>query len=127
MHKSSKKQAGLGFLSIILLILVVSFFGTLFFKMAPCYFKYWQVRSAMEAVQGKPDVIEQGMRKITQSVLDQLYIDEVRSVTAENFTIKKSATSDGFDLTVDYKEQVPIVFNVEALMTFTYTVVLNKP
>ncbi|MBB1074321.1 DUF4845 domain-containing protein [Rhodoferax sp. 4810] len=119
-------QGGLSFVGVMMGTALAAFFGTLFFTMAPSYFTFWQVKSAMDGLQQKPELFDQGARGIIKAVTDQLYIDDVRSIKAEDFTATKSADGEGIDLTIEYEDQVHIFLNVDALMHFNHTVIIKK-
>jgi hypothetical protein len=121
------KQRGASFSGVILMMGILSLALTIVLKMGPSYFKYWQVKSAMEAVQERPDALAGGPRGIIDAITKQLYIDEVRSVTSKDFKVKNSKDGRNFDITVVYEEKKHIGFNVDVLMTFEHTESIPKP
>lgn len=121
------KQRGASFSGVILMIGVLSLALTIVLKMGPSYFKYWQVKSAMESVQQKPEALAGGARGIIDTITKQLYIDQVSSVGAKDFKVKNSKDGRNFEITVAYQEQQHIAFNVDVLMTFEHTVSIPKP
>lgn len=121
-----KTQRGMGFSGAILMIALAAFLMTLLFKMGPSYFKYWQVRSAMNELLEQPELVKQGPRGIVTALEKQLYVNEVRSVTGKDFTFKNTKDGRGLEVKVNYIEQQHIGANVDVLMTFDYSVVLPK-
>lgn len=126
MPRPWKTQRGLSFSSAMLMIALGAFFMTLLFKMGPSYFKYWQVRSAMNQLLEQPELVKQGPRGIVTALEKQLYVNEVRSVSNESFNVKTTKDGRGLEVSVNYIEQQHLGGNVDVLMTFDYAVVLPK-
>lgn len=117
-------QRGIGFWGFMVAIALAVFFGTLLFKMGPAYFKYWQVRKAMESLINREEIREQGPRGAVRAVMRQLDIDGISSVTEKDFVAQKTADGKNIELSVSYQEQTPIIFNIDALMHFEHRVLL---
>ncbi len=101
---------------------LVVFFVTLGIKMLPSYMTYLQVRSAMDSMQQRPEVVAQGARAIRGSLANVLYINDVRSIKMDQFQVKK--TQEHIELSVDYETREHLFFNVDVVMHFAYSVAL---
>ncbi|WP_200285425.1 DUF4845 domain-containing protein [Rhabdochromatium marinum] len=109
-----------------LTIAISAFFITLLFKMGPAYFQFWQVRSAMDELLEQPQLGKQGPRALISAIEKQLYINEVRTVKGDSFSVKSTKDGKGLEVTADYVVQQHIGANVDALMHFNYSVVVPK-
>ncbi|MBK5970559.1 MULTISPECIES: DUF4845 domain-containing protein [Thiorhodovibrio] len=119
-------QRGLTFSTAMLIVALASFFLMLLFKMGPAYFQFWQVRSAMDKVLERPELGQQGPRAILSAIDKQLYINEVRTVPSDSFSVKTAKDGKGWDIFVEYVVQQHIGANVDVLMNFNYSVILPK-
>jgi hypothetical protein len=125
MRQSLAGQRGVSFGAVMIVLVLVIFFVNLLVTMGPSYLTFWQVRSAMDALREKPDVIAGGPHAILNSLRSQLSINNVRSVKSDAFDFEK--TKDGWQLITSYDVQKHIAFNVDVVMHFTYDVELEKP
>lgn len=118
-------QRGFGLAKVLLVLLLVVFFVNLGIKMLPSYLTFLQVRSLMERVVERPELVGGGSREVLGAVRRQLGIDSLRSVDTQDFRVFR----DGEEilLGVDYQVQKHIGFNVDVLMHFDHSVVLPRP
>jgi hypothetical protein len=124
-HRRLQPQRGASFGAVLIVIVLIVFFANLAVKMLPAYFTFMQVRSAISAVQEKPDVVESGPRAVLASIAQQLYINDVRSVKMDAFKVER--TNDGFNLNVAYDVQQPLFYNVDVIMHFAHSEAFAKP
>ncbi|MCF7991968.1 MAG: DUF4845 domain-containing protein [Thiohalocapsa sp.] len=118
-------QRGIGFLTAMIIVALVAFFATLAFKMAPSYINFLQVRSVLEGMHHKPDIVERGPRAILNSVSHQLLLNDVRSITHKDFKLER--LPEGLRLVVDYESRAHVLFNVDVVMHFNDSVILKNP
>jgi hypothetical protein len=114
-----KSQRGASMGVVLIVIVLVVFFGNLAVNMLPEYMNFMQVRASMAAVHAKEDVVAGGPRKIAEAILSQLYINNVRSVPADSFSFEK--TQQGWVATADYDVQKPLFGNVDVVMHFAHS------
>ena len=75
------RQRGAGFLLLIVLIGLASFFGTIALKVGPLYLNFWTVRSIMEEAAPQLDPTQDGgARGIVMSIEKRLYINSVEHI-----------------------------------------------
>jgi hypothetical protein len=120
-----KPQRGASLGIVLIVVVLVVFFGNLAVTMLPEYMNFMQVKSSMAAVHAKQDVIAGGPRKIAGAISSQLYINNVRSVPADSFAFEKS--KQGWVATVNYDVQKPIFGNVEVVMHFAHSETYQTP
>lgn len=120
-----RRQRGFGLGQVLVVLLLVVFFVNLGIKMVPSYLSFMQVRSVMDRVVERPELVGSGRRAVLAAVIRQLGIDNLRSVEAQDFSVSREA--DDTLLSVDYQVQRHIGFNVDVLMHFEHAVVLPQP
>lgn len=120
-----RSQRGFGLGKVLVVLLLVVFFVSLGIKMAPSYLTFLQVRSAMDRVVERPELVGAAPRTILAAVTRQLDIDGVRSVDSKDFHVSREG--DDILLSVDYQVQEHVGLNVDVLMHFEHAVALPRP
>ena len=116
------RQGGAGFLLLIILIALASFFGTIALKVGPLYLNFWTVRSVMDyTAQQLNPTQEGGARGIVTSIEKRLNVNSIDHLKGSDFVIEKLDTGL-FQVMVDYEERVHLFFNVDAVVSFSYQV-----
>lgn len=116
------RQGGLSTLSVIVIIGVVVFFGTLVFKLAPSYMTFLTVKSVMDGANQETRASRgTGPRGIMDYVQKGLDINGVKGVSVQDFKLKPLGDRV-YQLSVGYEQRHHLFFNVDALLTFTHQV-----
>lgn len=116
-------QRGASFASIMLAVVLVIFFVTIGIKTLPSYMTYWKVRSAMDSMAQKPDIIKKGPGAVRSSLSNTLFINDVRDIPMKEFEIKKERGA--YDLSIDYEVREHLFFNIDVVMQFTHSTRLD--
>jgi hypothetical protein len=106
----------------LVVIVLVVFFATIAINMAPAYVTFMQVRSVIDGLHDKPEVVAAGRAKILRNIDSQLNIEGIRSVGTKDFQVAKG--SDGLEVSVDYEVRKHLFFNVDVVMHFAHTTLL---
>ena len=129
--KSSKHQKGLSF--IILVIIIGLLFGYAAFvgiKLAPEYMEYMSIRSAVNSLADEMESRVMSKNEYMDSLtkrLDVNYISTRKLVPSRDgcsknkndvFTYKRGKKD--IELGVNYESRVPIIFNVDFLLSFSH-------
>ena len=117
-------QRGVSMIAILLIICLVIFFGAVGFTMGPSYLSFLQVRSAMDGLREKPDVIARGPGAIRSTVANQLFLNDVYSLNANQFKIEKKRGH--YNLAIDYEVRKHLLANVDVVMNFAHEVQLER-
>ncbi|MCG6939783.1 MAG: DUF4845 domain-containing protein [Thiohalocapsa sp.] len=120
-----RRQRGLSFTSAVFGLLLVVFFGTIAITMLPSYAGFWQVRSIMNGLQDRPDIIAKGPRGITSSLGTLLSVNGIRDLHARDFKLERE--QGGYKLMLDYDVRKHLFFNVDVVMAFNHEVLLRSP
>ncbi|MGQ9659826.1 MAG: DUF4845 domain-containing protein [Thermochromatium sp.] len=121
------RQGGLGFLSFIVIIALVSFFGTALFKVGPLYMGFWTVRSIMEDMAKSYDVNRDGSsaRAIVASLEKRLDVNSVTHVKYTDFKVER-LDERRFKLILNYEQRVHLFFNIDVVVVFAHQVELGS-
>ncbi|WP_246237634.1 DUF4845 domain-containing protein [Caldichromatium japonicum] len=121
------RQRGLGFLSLIIIIALASFFGTLLFKLGPKYQGFWTVRSIMEETAKSFDPARDGGgRGLINTLEKRLYINSISHVDTKNFKVERLG-DNRLKLILEYEDRVHLFFNIDAVLIFKHQVDVVSP
>lgn len=118
------QQQGLtliGFLFILALLLVVALLGM---KLYPIYQEYYAIRTSMNEIAEEPGMGSKSANEIKEALFRKLYVNYVKSITRKDVEVSKRR---GTTITVDYEVREDIVANIDALVSFDYTVTIGGP
>lgn len=117
-HSPRPACQGFGVISTLILIALIAGAATATFKLGPHYLQFWTVRSVMEDVSRDPATAAMGPQGVIQSVEKKLYINDVRSVSRDNFTLEKAQV--GRELSVHYEVREHLFGNLDAVLVFSH-------
>lgn len=106
------------------LVLVV-FFGTVAITVLPAYTTFWKVRSIMDGLQERPEILAKGKRGISSSLITQMSVNGVRDITGSDFKLERM--QGGHKLLLDYEARKHLFFNIDVVMAFQHEVELRSP
>lgn len=127
MQHSLRKQSGLSFITILLIIAVVGIFLAVGFKLGPHYMNFATVRSVMNDVANDPELKGASTQALMSSLESRLNInglDELVSTRRGDFEFQKA--SDGTEITVLYETRQLLFGNLTALMEFSHEVKIDN-
>jgi len=122
MH-NMKQQAGMSFLSIFFGILIVGLVVLLIFKIGPPYLEHYGVVSSLKSLEKEVGMHHKSNTELMTLLQKRLEINDVRRVNHKDVTIKKQAQQTM--MRVAYEVQVPLVSNIDLLITFDDTALLR--
>ncbi len=117
-HSPRPACQGFGVISALILIALIAGAATAAFKLGPHYLQFWTVRSVMEDISRDPATAAMGPQGVIQSVEKKLYINDVRSVSRDNFTLEKAQV--GRELSVHYEVREHLFGNLDAVLVFSH-------
>jgi len=109
---------GFGVISTLILIGLIAGAATAAFKLGPHYLQFWTVRSVMEDISRDPATAAMGPQGVIQSLEKKLYINDVRSVSRDSFTLEKAQV--GRELSVHYEVREHLFGNLDAVLVFSH-------
>lgn len=121
--RSIRRQAGLSFSALMIIIAVAAFLGIIAIKLIPVYLEYYTVVDVLEQVASQRGVKTEPRSAVWDKINKRLSINNVKSVKSDNFQIK----ADGRDVTyiIQYEVRKPILGNVDAVVVFNKQVKAN--
>ena len=117
-HSPRPVCKGFGVISTLILIALIAGAATAAFKLGPHYLQFWTVRSVMEDISRDPATAAMGPQGVIQSVEKKLYINDVRSVSRDHFTLEKAQV--GRELSVHYEVREHLFGNLDAVLVFSH-------
>lgn len=122
MH-NMKQQAGLSLLSVLFGILMIGLVVLLLFKIGPLYLEHYGVVSSLKSLEKEAGIRQKSNTELITLLQKRLDINDVRRVSSKDITIKKQERQT--TVRVAYEVQVPLVSNVDLLVTFDDTALLR--
>lgn len=113
-----KKQRGMTFIGVVLLVAVIVFVAVIGMKLAPAYLEYFSVKKAIAKIANDPGFSSMGKNDVTKSFDKSATIDDIRSIEGKELEISKNE-SGLMVVTADYQVLVPLMGNVSALLDFS--------
>jgi hypothetical protein len=108
-----KKQRGIGFFGLVIMIFFIVLVAVIFMKVTPAYIEYFGVKRAM----GKLKNEMEGTPKDIRAAFDrQAVIDDIKSVRGNDLDIAKEGGANV--ASVSYQVTVPLFANVSILLDF---------
>jgi hypothetical protein len=120
-----RPQRGLSFTGAMFGLVLVVFFGTLAVTMVPAYATFWQVRSIMDGLQERDDILAKGPRQIMVSLGTLLNVNGIRSLHTKDFALQRE--QGAYKLLANYEVRKHLFFNIDVVMAFEHEVLLRTP
>ncbi|MCC6207999.1 MAG: DUF4845 domain-containing protein [Gammaproteobacteria bacterium] len=122
MKRCGKKQDGLTFLSLLVVLAVVGFFAYVGIKLVPVYMEYFSVTSSLQSLAEEES---QGLAvgELRSRLLKRLQINNVSHVDEDDISIRSEAGSK--TVTIQYEVQEPFYGSVSLLISFEDSVTLS--
>lgn len=115
-----KKQKGVSFIGLMIILALVAFAGLFGMKVFPLYMENASINAALDGLIGVPDIGKQGKKAMIKRLEGQLYIDDVKSIEAKNFIYKKGKKV--WFVTADYEARAPLFGEISVVAHFVKTV-----
>lgn len=115
------KQAGITFVSFLLVALVACFFAFMGMKLVPAYTEFMGVQKAMtemasESVEGK------STEEIRRNLMRKMEYQYVGDDTVQPSDISVGQGAQGSELRVAYDKDIPFMYNIDFLVHFEKSV-----
>ena len=117
MHLPTRAR-GVSIMNFLLLLIAVGIAAIFGMKVGPMYLEYGNVKSAMDDLAQEQYASAGEARK---SLMKRLEMNYVSSVAKEDITVTP-VSGGGYDVTVMYYAEKPLVHKLSVLGTFDYTV-----
>lgn len=111
-----KKQRGMTFISLVLMIASVVFIAVIGMKLYPAYAEYFSIKKAFSSLKTQIASAELSKKDIIAAFDRQQAIDDFKSVAGKDLVIEQGTS--GTVVSVEYSVVTPLVGNVSALIDF---------
>ena len=116
----ASKQRGITLLSFILVLIVIAIFAVLVMNLFPVYREAFSVESAMKGVANEPNAQNMSLGQLQRMLQKRFDIDYVDNVNAKQLTLVRDRAGNQLQMT--YEVRKPLVYNLDFVAMFDYTV-----
>ncbi len=113
-----KKQQGMSFWLILLLVAFGIGSALLFMKLFPAYMDNLKIKEGLETLADDPETARMTKGQLISRLDNILYIDFAHEIVDLKKAFKTKKTQSTMTMSVDYERVVPLVYNVSALLDF---------
>ncbi len=118
------KQRGVGFAGWLIIILVVGGGISVGTKLFPLYMDNNTISGLMDKMAEESDMSQKSKTEIYTLMQNRMRMNNIRDFNVEeNLNVVRS--KDGTSLVLDYEERVPVVGNIDMMVSFNKEVELN--
>jgi len=113
-----RRENGMTYLGMLIMLIVIAFFAIVLIKVAPLYMEHFKVKSSLDSLaqEAKGDQSVLSPIEIEKHLLNRLSINDVQHVTKDDIKI----TRDGRKMVVevDYEARVTLFDNLDLVARF---------
>jgi hypothetical protein len=117
-----KQQRGLGFASLLLLLVSIVFVAIVGMKLVPAYIEYFTIKKAIAGIVQSGDLRSATVGDVRKSFQRRADVDDIKAVEARDLEITKQG--DEVVIGFAYEKRVPLFYNISVLIDFAGT---SKP
>lgn len=115
-------QRGMTAIGILIVLSLIAFFTLLVLRLVPPYLENFNVTSSLKSLQQEAGIKDKTPGEIRNLLQRRLDINDVENVKKENVTIEKDRKTGLLKIAVAYEVRVPIMVNVDAVVSFSDSV-----
>jgi len=118
------KQSGITLIGFLFVLAIAAFFGFMAMKLVPSYVEFMGVNKAMNqvATSGVEGKTLDDLRRDLMFKMGFQYVDDA-TIKPKDITVKRSGNSA--ELNVAYDKRVPFMYNIDFLLHFEKSVMLQ--
>lgn len=116
MISNPNRQQGMTMIAWVIILAIVGFFTLIAVRLTPAYLENYSVKSALEAMKSDPDLARASTQELGGRLLAHFNINYISTVPLDKIKIKKVGAVTKID--IEYEVRVPILGNVDAVMSF---------
>lgn len=115
-------QRGMTAIGILFVLALIAFFTLLVLRLAPPYLEHFNVASSLKSLQTETGIQEKTPGEIRSLLQRRFDINDIEHVKKDNVKIEKDSKTGLLKITVAYEVRVPIMVNVDAVVSFSDSV-----
>lgn len=115
------RESGVTVWGLFVIAFFIVFFALLLFKLIPPYLADLKISSAMTSLKRQAEGSTMSRRDILDALEKRFDVDSVTHVDIRRDVIIRKRGTNAV-VTIDYETQIPLIFNISALMEFSHSV-----
>jgi len=120
---SAKNQAGLTFISIIIILIPVVFVAYLIVKAVPAYIEAYSVGDVINSLKKEIDLKDKSTEEIYRMIQKRFDVNDIHSVKKDDIKIQKTSTE--ISVTIAYETRTPLFSNIALALSFHKSAVIR--
>lgn len=111
-----RKQRGMGFFGVLLVLIGIVFLAIIGMKMAPAYIEYFTIKKAVAAISQSGELRGGTVADVRKAFDRRATIDDITAITPADLEI----TKDGNEVVIGfaYQKKIPLFYNISVLIDF---------
>jgi hypothetical protein len=122
---SPHKQAGMGAIGWLMIILALGAVASLAGKLVPLYSDFNVMSNVLDGMAEEDGFVHRTDRSLEETIKKRFRVNGVRSFNIKD-NIKINRTSIGVELVMDYEIRMDLIRNIDMILSFDKTVELRK-
>jgi len=123
-RRSSRRQAGMTTMGLIILVLFVGVFAFAGIRLTPVYLNYMKVVGVVNGVVEEFDGTGASRSQIRSSISRRFDIESVSEISARD--VKVTAKDGGFEVEAAYPHKAPFISNIYFLVEFDKRAMIRR-
>jgi len=113
-----RRQNGMTYLGMLIMLIVIAFFAIVLIKVAPLYMEHFKVKSSLDSLaqEAKDDQSVLSPIEVEKHLLNRLSINDVQHVTKNDIKITREGRK--MVVEVDYEARVTLFDNLDLVARF---------
>lgn len=122
------RQAGLSIYQLMIVLVVIGFFGVLAFTLGPLYLRNVTVQSTVQDLKSDQELAGKSVTDIRNAIERRFDVNRIQDIQAvcrkkDVPCMKIEKSSDMLTINANYESRVHVMFNVDAVVVFSENVV----
>jgi len=111
-----KRQQGLGFAGVIILLIAIVFIAIIGMKLVPAYIEYFTIKKAITGMTQSGELRGGSVAEVRKAFDRRAAVDDITALRPEDLEISK----EGNEIVVSfaYEKRVPLFYNISVLIDF---------
>ena len=111
-----KRQQGLGFAGVIILLIAIVFIAIIGMKLVPAYIEYFTIKKAITGMTQSGELRGGSVADVRKAFDRRAAVDDITALRPEDLEISKEGTE--IVVSFAYEKRVPLFYNISVLIDF---------
>ncbi len=113
-----------GITKFIIPLIIIGTIGWLGFQLFPIYMEQSKIMSSLESIKSIPDIKKQSAMTVKKALMRRFGVNDVSKIKNNNYDefIKYKRTPEGFELIVQFQDEIPLFSNLYLISKFDQTI-----